>query len=137
MGPALAGGPGGVEGDTDYGAKQAEARRWLASGRGRGFGPGSDPGRLGRFGLLVSGFGWAGFSLWAGLGLLPFLSLILFLFPISFQTQLNYLNSKTTLNSSTYALKPIKQMHHHVCTNKLALKINFNYLCNKIRLNAI
>src|SRR6185312_9655937 len=79
---------------------------------------------------------WAAvFRVWLGwvLGSFPYL----FLSPISFQTQLNYLNSKTTLNSSNYPLKPIKQMHQHVCTNKLALKINFNYLCNKIRLNAI
>ena len=101
MGPALAGGPGGVEGDADYGTKQAEARRWLASGRvragravrrkggartsagwaGEGGGPrrgeGSGPrGRekeLGR-GLGSAGLGWSGF--------------LFFLFPFLIQTLL-------------------------------------------------
>ena len=55
------------------GAGRWAGRDWATSGKrekgkeGRATGR-SDLGRLGRFGLLVSGFGWAGFSLWAGLG---------------------------------------------------------------------
>ena len=107
--------------------RREEEAGWATGPRGEG------EGKLGPRLKLSCGLGRAGTGIWVGFLLFS----LSFLFPISFQIQLNYLNSKTTLNSSTYALKPKKQMHQHVCTNKLALKINFNYLCNKIRLNAI
>ena len=83
------------------GKKRAEGERgrsWAAlgcvGGKGRG-------GGLGRFGLLVSGFGWAGF--WVP-------SLFYFYFKQS-------LNSNTNLNSNHTQI--IKTMHQHECNIKI------------------
>ena len=59
---------------------------------------------------------WLGF--WAGL-VSPFLVFL----PLFFSKQhSNLFEFKSNLNSNSYALKQIKLMHQHECTNKLALK---------------
>ena len=125
-GATLACGPAAVS-EIEGGASDSATEQWIGPHGRREKG-----GRAVRFAGL-QGEGRAGLSGKGKrderVGLSLFFSSSSISFP--FLTQLNYLNSKTTLNSSTYALKPIKQMHQHVCTNKLALKINFNYLYNK------
>ena len=49
--------------------------------------------------------------------------------------------TQTSLNSNKFEFKTLctqtnKTMHQHECTNKFKPKINFNYLCIKIKLNA-
>ena len=75
--------------------------------------------------------GWAG---WLGLGWVKGLGPLSF--SILFQHTQTKLNSNLNLNS-TLARNQIKEMlQHDATTKKIKPMINFNYLRNKIRLNA-
>ena len=110
-----------VTGRGDLGcAREAAERVWRkragwGNGLGRRAGPRAqgvaregagtqEEGGLGRPGL---GLGWV--AIWV------------FLFPISFLFSISN-TTQIYLNSNSYALKQLKLMHQHECTNKLALK---------------
>ena len=65
---------------------------------------------------------------------LGFLSISPFLFLIETNTQLGEFKIKFEFTTST---QTTKAMHQHVCNNTIKSKENFNYLCTKIRLNAL
>ena len=97
------------------------AGRWQAK-RGEPAGPGA------------GGSSWAAEKKGGGLGWIKGLGPLSF--SILFQHTQTKLNSNSNLNS-TLALNQIKEMLQHDATTKIKPMMNFNYLRNKIRLNAI
>jgi hypothetical protein len=96
--------------------------RWALAGQ-------AGVGELGRAG----GSSWAAEKKGGGLGWIKGLGPLSF--SILFQHTQTKLNSNSNLNS-TLALNQIKEMLQHDATTKIKPMINFNYLRNKIRLNA-
>ena len=86
---------------------RAEGEAGPAQGKGEGAGPAS-----GRAGPRELGCWRLGFGL-----------VSLFFLPLFFSKQhSNLFVFKSNLNPNSYALKRLKLMHQHECTNKLALK---------------
>ena len=91
---------------------------WREIGHGENAGP--------RFAGLVKRKRWAAEEF--GLGWV-----FSYVFSISNQTNLGEIKFKFEFTTST---QTIKAMHLHECINKVNPTINFNYLWNKINLNA-
>ena len=77
---------------------------------------------------------------WAGLGWVGLLGLLRW-FSFSNFNSISYFYFKQSLNSNknlnSNHTQKIKTMHQHECNKKVKPMINFNYLRNKIELNAI
>ena len=118
------------------GGRQTGRPRWLGRrasgvlGRGSGTAGWAGSGWTGE-GAGRCGLGWC----WAVAGFWAWFFSIFFLLSFLNYTQTK-LNSNSNLNS-ILALNQIKEMLRHDATTKIKPMINFNYLRNKIRLNAI
>jgi len=104
-------------GRWERGGEPAGPRRWSRPGRR---GKRAARGRRERETGPSGGKEKVGPVCWVGLGLgFP----ISYFFPLFyFKHHSNLFEFKSNLNSNSYALKQLKLMHQHECTNKLALK---------------